>query len=73
MCGRLLDLSSVGIAQGLHDALNVISRKHELDTVVLSGGVFQNELLLEDLKSLLANGVGERIAASVDQPCGATE
>jgi hydrogenase maturation protein HypF len=24
-----------------------------LDTVVLSGGVFQNELLLEDLKSML--------------------
>jgi hydrogenase maturation protein HypF len=27
-----------------------------LDTVVLSGGVFQNELLLEDLKILLADG-----------------
>jgi hydrogenase maturation protein HypF len=24
-----------------------------LDTIVLSGGVFQNELLLEDLKTLL--------------------
>ena len=45
-----------GIAQGLCDALNVISRRHALDTVVLSGGVFQNELLLEDLKSLLTNG-----------------
>jgi hydrogenase maturation protein HypF len=45
-----------GIAQGLCDALNVISRRQALDTVVLSGGVFQNELLLEDLKSLLANG-----------------
>ncbi len=42
-----------GIAQGLSDALNVISRRHALDTIVLSGGVFQNELLLEDLKSLL--------------------
>jgi hydrogenase maturation protein HypF len=42
-----------GIAQGLRHALNVISRSHELDTVVLSGGVFQNELLLEDLKSML--------------------
>jgi hydrogenase maturation protein HypF len=41
-----------GIAQGLCDALNVISRSHGLDAVVLSGGVFQNELLLEDLKSL---------------------
>jgi hydrogenase maturation protein HypF len=45
-----------GMAQGLHNALNVISRGHGLDTVVLSGGVFQNELLMEDLKSLLANG-----------------
>jgi hydrogenase maturation protein HypF len=44
-----------GIAQGLCAALNVISREHALDTVVLSGGVFQNELLLEDLKSSLSN------------------
>ena len=42
-----------GIAQGLCDALSVISLVHALDTVVLSGGVFQNELLLEDLNSLL--------------------
>jgi len=26
----------------------------EVDTVVLSGGVFQNELLLEDFKTLVA-------------------
>jgi hydrogenase maturation protein HypF len=44
-----------GIAEGLRDALHAISRTHKLDTVVLSGGVFQNELLLEDLKSLLAD------------------
>jgi hydrogenase maturation protein HypF len=42
-----------GIAQGLGDALKLISRNHGVDSVVLSGGVFQNELLLEDLKSLL--------------------
>jgi hydrogenase maturation protein HypF len=46
----------MGIAQGLGNALNVISRSHGLDTVVLSGGVFQNELLLEDLKSMLTEG-----------------
>ena len=45
-----------GIAQGLSDAVTAISRRSGLDTVVLSGGVFQNELLLEDLKSLLADG-----------------
>lgn len=48
----------LGIAQGLHNALNGISRSHGLDTVVLAGGVFQNELLLEDLKSMLAEGEG---------------
>jgi len=31
----------------------VIAEAHDLNTVVLSGGVFQNELLLEDLKFLL--------------------
>jgi hydrogenase maturation protein HypF len=33
--------------------VKLISRDHGVDRVVLSGGVFQNELLLEDLKSLL--------------------
>jgi len=42
-----------GVAQGLGDALQLISRNHGVDSVVLSGGVFQNELLLEDLKFLL--------------------
>jgi hydrogenase maturation protein HypF len=45
-----------GIAAGLHDAVTVISQAHDLETIVLSGGVFQNELLLEDLKSLLEGG-----------------
>jgi hydrogenase maturation protein HypF len=45
-----------GIAQGLRDAVVEISSSHGLDTVALSGGVFQNELLLADLKSLLADG-----------------
>ena len=45
-----------GIAHGLYRALVAISQKHLLDTVVLSGGVFQNELLLEDLKPLLEGG-----------------
>ncbi len=45
-----------GIAQGLFDVVKVICRTYALDNVVLSGGVFQNELLLEDLKSLLTTG-----------------
>ena len=44
-----------GIAQGLRDSVRSIARTHKLDTVVFSGGVFQNELLLEDLKSLLSD------------------
>jgi hydrogenase maturation protein HypF len=45
-----------GIAEGLHQGLKVICQRHDLDTIVLSGGVFQNELLLEDLKSLPEGG-----------------
>jgi hydrogenase maturation protein HypF len=42
-----------GIAEGLFSAVRTISLQHGLRTVALSGGVFQNELLLEDLKPLL--------------------
>lgn len=42
-----------GIATGLCDAITNLCHDKKLDTVVLSGGVFQNELLMEDLKSML--------------------
>jgi hydrogenase maturation protein HypF len=42
-----------GIASGLRDAVATLRRAYGVDTVVLAGGVFQNELLLHDLKSLL--------------------
>jgi hydrogenase maturation protein HypF len=45
-----------GIAKGLYAAIQSISAEQAARTVVLSGGVFQNELLLEDLKPLLAAG-----------------
>jgi hydrogenase maturation protein HypF len=48
-----------GIAQGLHRAITSLCGEYSLNTVVLSGGVFQNELLLEQLKSLLAAGTLE--------------
>ncbi|HEY6769093.1 MAG TPA: carbamoyltransferase HypF [Candidatus Sulfotelmatobacter sp.] len=41
------------IAQGLCDAVSSICGEKNLSIAVLSGGVFQNELLLEDLKQLL--------------------
>jgi len=42
-----------GIAQGLRDAAVSLCCAHNTDTIALSGGVFQNELLLRDLKALL--------------------
>jgi hydrogenase maturation protein HypF len=42
-----------GIAEGLSRAVQSVCRSRGLETVVLSGGVFQNELLLEDMQSLL--------------------
>ncbi len=41
-----------GLAQGLRDAVVSVCDARDLHVVVLSGGVFQNELLLKDLKSL---------------------
>ena len=41
------------IAQGLFAALAIVCETHCVETVVLSGGVFQNELLLEDIRPLL--------------------
>lgn len=43
-----------GVATGVADMAGQICQSRAVDTVVLSGGVFQNELLLEDIKSLLA-------------------
>jgi hydrogenase maturation protein HypF len=40
----------------LWNATAAISESYGVDTVVLSGGVFQNELLLEDVRSLAENG-----------------
>jgi hydrogenase maturation protein HypF len=43
-----------GIAQGLCTSIRTICEERGIRIVVLSGGVFQNELLLEDLKPLFA-------------------
>jgi hydrogenase maturation protein HypF len=42
-----------GVSTGLRQAVTQLCVDHQTDTVVLSGGVFQNELLLHDLNSLL--------------------
>jgi hydrogenase maturation protein HypF len=41
------------VAQGLARAADMLCEANGIDTIVLSGGVFQNELLLEGVKSLL--------------------
>ncbi len=45
----------LGIAQGLCNCLKAICGERQIDTVVLSGGVFQNELLLHDVKTILGS------------------
>jgi hydrogenase maturation protein HypF len=42
-----------GIAKGLCDSAKSLCESHAIDTVVLSGGVFQNQLLLADIKAML--------------------
>jgi hydrogenase maturation protein HypF len=44
-----------GIARGVAEAVRTLAPRHDTNLVVLSGGVFQNEMLLEDLKAGLQN------------------
>ena len=50
-------------------AIRTVCEEHGIRSVVLSGGVFQNELLLEDLRPL----VEARTFSGVDKPCGSTQ
>ena len=43
------------MARGIADAVLALTEMYGLKTVVLSGGVFQNDLLLHDLVRELAN------------------
>lgn len=44
-----------GIALGVAEAAKALATSQKLDTIVLSGGVFQNEMLLEDIQRNLAD------------------
>jgi hydrogenase maturation protein HypF len=44
-----------GVALGVVNAATELCARHDSDTIVLSGGVFQNELLLQDLKSMFSS------------------
>ena len=44
-----------GLAEGIQQGIMALAEKYGSGMVVLSGGVFQNELLLEDLKAFLGS------------------
>ena len=44
-----------GLANGISEAVSQLCAASRVDTVILSGGVLQNELLVRDLKRLLDN------------------
>jgi hydrogenase maturation protein HypF len=44
------------VAQGIHRSVLALGERWGIETVVLSGGVFQNTVLLRDLKELFAGG-----------------
>src|SRR5258708_22434969 len=46
-----------GVSSGLRDAVLSICESQKIDTVALSGGVFQNELVLEDTAAMLGESV----------------
>jgi hydrogenase maturation protein HypF len=43
-----------GVARGVCDAATALCRQEQVDTVVVSGGVFQNEVLLAEVQPLMA-------------------
>lgn len=45
-----------GLARGLWQAVTALAAEHRSGIVVLSGGVFQNRLLLEEIAALAADG-----------------
>ena len=51
-CREIARAFQLGVAHGLRDAAVAICQERNIHAVVLSGGVFQNELLLHDLKPL---------------------
>ncbi len=57
----------LGVAQGTADAVKSLSQTRKIGAVVFSGGVFQNELLLRDLKGILT-GTGIEVLTNCVVP-----
>jgi len=55
----------LGVAHGLFSAVNALCAERSIRTVVLSGGVFQNEMLLADLKPLLDSNLSAPLKPAV--------
>jgi hydrogenase maturation protein HypF len=55
-CAEIARAFQSGVAVGLHSAAHALCRDLRVDVVALSGGVFQNRLLLQDLKNLFTTG-----------------
>jgi hydrogenase maturation protein HypF len=66
-CAEIARAFHCGLARGLADAALHLTEAHSLETVVLSGGVFQNELLLRELALCLA-GVPLRLWTNREVP-----
>ena len=56
-----------GLARGIAGAVLALAETHGLETVVLSGGVFQNELLLAEIQRLLS-GTSMRLWTNREVP-----
>jgi len=54
--GEIARAFQLGLAYGLSGAVVALCEAQNLNTIVLSGGVFQNELLLEDIFRRVADG-----------------
>lgn len=51
---EIADAFHAGLARGIRDAVRLLCDRHGLETIVLSGGVFQNQLLLRKLVAALS-------------------
>jgi hydrogenase maturation protein HypF len=58
---RIARAVHLGIAEGLAGAIDRLCETHGLQTAVLSGGVFQNDLLLGMLKGAIPTGIDLRM------------
>ena len=52
-CAEVARAFHRGLARGIADGVVTLCESEGVDTVAMSGGVFQNELLLQEIRTLL--------------------